>query len=195
MTTVTIREQRVGDTLYLPADVIEIDAGLQQGLLDERTVMLLRNSGAIGDETPETLRVAIARRPAGSPWPPRGYTESYLLEKGLISPEDVPGAPPAVEKKPTRPAAPVVTDVILTDEKIAVGEYFLQPKKRGNFVFFDAATADGRLLRDKAFKNKDEGIAFLQSLSTADAPSGSQEQTMEVGNGSDVRSDAGGGEG
>lgn len=196
MDTIAISPQNIGETTYLPGDRIEVEDCLRAGLLNERTVDLLRRNKAMGEATPETMRMAVARRPHGSPWPPRGFTEAYLVQKGLIDtnigaqaqPEApaVPAKPKAEKKKPASRVATVVTSVPLTDEKIVVGINYLQPKKNGRFTLFDAVDASGKLLRHKSFRTVEAGTAFLMSLSTSEAAAGSPE-AQEHADDSDVR--------
>lgn len=200
MEHVIIYGQRVGDTVYIPADAIDIDAATKAGLLNERTIRLMTENGWLGKATPEVMKVAVARRPAGAPWPPRGFTEAYLLEKGLIEKDDIPGAPPPKEvasKQPPGRKATVVTHIKLTDAKIAVGKYFLQPRKNGHFTLYDAVDAEGRLLRIKGFRSKGDGEFFLNALSTDEAGADSQQAAAspESPDGSHVRPGTDGAEG
>ena len=180
--------QRVGDTEYISGDRIDLESALKKGLLNETVIKQLKDREEIVLATPETFRVAMARRAPDAPWPPRGFTQAYLEEKGLIEKAAAPAAAPAKKAAPKKPVpkkAEPVTAVTLTDEKIAVGPYFLQPSKRGNFTFYTAADAEGRVLRAQLFKNIQDGKAFLEGLSTASPAPDTQGQ--EAADGSDVR--------
>lgn len=189
--------QKIGDVAYLPADMVDVEDLLKRQMLNERLVRLMREQDKIGKVTPETFKIAVARRPAGSPWPPRGFTEAYLLESGLIEPEAAPEPPAprkAVKDKPPGQPRTVITHVERTADAVQVGEYFLQPKKRGNFVFYDAIKADGSLLRDKGFKSIEAGSAFLSTVKP-EADNHQGDQSLEKPDGDHVQSSAAVGDG
>lgn len=208
METIVVYSQRVGSTNYLPADKIEVEPLIKQGFLNEGIVAHLTRNGELAPATDETMKVALARRPGDAPWPPRGFTEAYLEERGWIekkaAPEKKepakPKAAPKAAKEPKKDKADATAskpvDVVeLTDEKIAVGANFLQPVRRGNLRFYAAVNAEGRVLRDALFpsRNLDKATAFLEALSTsaAEADTPRSEETEEQADGGDIRSDAG----
>lgn len=186
MTCIVVYNQRVGTTDYIPGDKIDVDHLISLELLNEPLVKGLRHRGELADATKETMAVALARRPKGSAWPPRGWTEAELEAAGYLPAEPAPAAPAEPEKpakaKKVRAAPQVIDRVELTDDKIAVGPYFLQPTKRGNFVFFHAADAEGRVLQASMFRNEANGRAFLEELAAkaaADTQAGDKESPDE----------------
>lgn len=192
MEHIITQPQRIGDTSYLSADRIDVDDLLSRQMLNERLVARMKEQDKLAVVTPETFRMAVARRPAGSPWPPRGFTDAYLIEKGLMEAGEAPQPPPRVKSTKTKPAArkaTIVDRVTITVEAIQVGDYFLQPKKRGNFTFYDAVNADGVLLRDKSFVKVEKGTEFLNTLSTekAAAATPGASPTAESADGHDLR--------
>lgn len=172
---------KVGETVYAPGDKFEPE----KTELTERQQRNLIRLGYYRSANRGVVQMAIARRRAGEPWPPRGFTEAYMVEMGWI---DAPPAEPTpeeaarpevkakVEAKP--PKADQISTVELTDDKIPVGPYFLQPVKRGNFVFYSAADAQGNLLRAALFRTTEAGAEFLESFKP------------EVGDDRDVRTNA-----
>lgn len=178
MDQIVTESPRIGETNYLPGDKIEVAPLLKLGLLNEGVVAVMTRNQAIVEATAETMAVALARRPGGSPWPPRGFTEAYMESKGWIAPKPPAAAkkaapkaeepaPPKVKAK-TKPAAEKVDTAVLTDEKIAVGPNFLQPVNRGkHFIFWQAVAPDGRVLRDRLFRAKQDGLDWLEALSTS----------------------------
>lgn len=192
MDQIVIYPQRFGTTDYLTGDKIEVDQLLKSGALNERLAFLLEDQKKILPLTPENFRMAAARRPAGAPWPPRGFTEAYLLEANLISKDELPGAPPkqkAAAGKPPKAEVVVLKKIALKDDKIAVGPCFVQPKKVGKFSYFDVTDYEGNLLRAKAFRDLAKAKQFLEGLSTepptADSPQ--DEAQAEAADGSDVQ--------
>lgn len=179
--------QRIGATNYLPADKIDLEEMGRLLLLNDRLIDQMREQGKLAVATPENYRIAVQRRPADSPWPPHGFTEAFLIERGFID------APDAEEPKKA-PGKEViqVTSIQITADAIGVGEYRLQPLKRGNFTFWTAATAEGKILRAKSFKKSEDGVKFLQELSTPKPPAGTagSEAQAESADGGDVRSGA-----
>lgn len=175
--------QRIGTTDYISGDRIDVEVVLREGLLNDVVLRQLRQRQEIVEATPETFKVAMARRPTGSPWPPRGFTQAYLEEKGLV-PKDEALAPVPAKKKAQREVGRV-DRVTLTDEKIAVGKHFLQPTKRNKFTFYHAVDAEGRVLRAQMFNNKKAGAKFLEELQAADTPAGNE--TAEAEHGSDLQ--------
>lgn len=82
----------------------------------------------------------------------------------------------------TMPAAPVDPDKVVIkplpkiDDPLQVligatpfGAYFIKPKKAGNFTLFDVYNAEGKLLREKAFRSMEAAETFLTDLSTGKA--------------------------
>lgn len=188
---IAIDHMKAGKIDFLPGDKLDLDELRKHAGWTDRLIDQLKRSTRIGEITQENFRIATARRAAGSPWPPRGFSQAYLEEGGFVDRGEAPKPAPAkavTNKQPPVPKATVVTHVVLGDDKIAVGDYFLQPKKSGNFHFYDAADKDGRLLRDKSFKNVDTGKAFLIKLSTDAAAAGRSGGHAEKSNDGDVRS-------
>lgn len=184
--------QRIGATAYLPADRIDLEEMGRQLLLNDRLIEQMRDQGKLAKATPENYRIAVQRRPEGSPWPPRGFTEAYLRECGLI---DATAAPEPKKKPATGGKKPVaVTHIAITPEAIHVDRLRLQPTKRGNFVFWTAADAEGTILRSTLFKSVETGRAFLEEVLAQGPAAGTPATTAdpEIDNGRDVRPDAGG---
>lgn len=156
---------RVGATELIPGDRLDIDGLLQRGDWPEQLAESLKKRGRYAELSREKFVIAVARRPAGSPWPPRGFTEAFLAAAGLATPDDSADAPPA------DPGA--VTNVELTEDKVAVGPNFYQPKRVGRFTYFDVCDAEGRLLRASAFRDEVKAREFLEELYTNPADAGS----------------------
>lgn len=164
--TITLYPQRIGTTDYLPADKVDVALLVDRGLLNDTAVQQMRHLEHIGEATPANFRVAVARRPAGSPWPPKGFKQAYLEEAGLVEKDHAPPVAPAPVVKQAPAPAPV-THLKLADDKIAIGAYFLIPSKRGHFTFYTAVDAAGRILRDTMFRSEDAAQVWLEALSTA----------------------------
>lgn len=213
MNHIVVDKQRVGETNYLPADGIDLPELVKRGLLNDEVVKQMLRNETVSVIEPGAFAIAVVRRPSGSPWPPRGFTQGYLEEKGLVE----KGFEPSEEPKPEaaakanrgknkktvevpRPAAaqtPNLTHVVFTTDAIQVGEHYLQPEKRGNFTFYTAAARDGSILRASRFRSVSDGTKFLEALSTpAPAPATPEpETTAEDSDGGDVRPSADGAEG
>lgn len=188
---IIIYPQNIGDTTYLPADRIDIVEACKRGLLNERLVFDMKQQDKIAVATPEVFRIAVARRPAGSAWPPRGFTEAYLMERGWIDPETAPEAP-----KPTKAkTAVILTRIDITPEAIHVGDYRLQPTKRRHFTFWAAADATGKILRAALFKSSAAGVEWLEDLVTRPASPATSGQDSEANHDGDVRSNPGASQG
>lgn len=182
---------RHGATEYLPGDRIDVDAFLARGEWTERLAKQLKDRKSYGELTKQGFEIAKARRPSGAPWPPRGFTEAYLETAGLVDPVKAPDPATAAS-----PPAKRIERIELAEDKIEHGGNFIQPKKKGNFTFFDVADAEGRLLRDSSFRSLDKAKEFLDSMSTAQPPAGtSGGEAQEKPDGGDVRPESDGREG
>jgi hypothetical protein len=183
---------RIGDINYLPADRVDLDWLLRHRVLDETQIKSLEVQGWYGPATSEQFSIALARRPADAPFPPRGFTEAYLEQIGVWSPPATAKPEPAAGR--TGPDG-VIARVQLDAHAIVVGDNRIQPKKRGHFTFYDVTDATGRLLRPAAFRSEEKARAFLDSLgaaSTSGAPAAtSGKPPAGDGDDGDLRSEPG----
>lgn len=195
MDYIFMEERRIGDTNYTYGDKLDIPGVLKRKLMNEGLVEQFKKLRVIEPLSRETFEIARARRQEGAPWPPLGFTEAYLISADLIDEAPAKQAKAKSSQPEKPPRAEKIETVQLTDEKIAVGPYFLQPRpKKGNLPpFYDAVTAEGGLLRAKSFRKVEEGIAFLEELYTSppDPVTPAPQDAPEVeskDNGGDVQS-------
>ena len=143
---IATREIRHAQYVFEPGDRFRPCA------MDERTLYALRTQRQVVPLTPENYANQIARRPLGTIG--AGFTEAELIERGIIS----------------RPVGEVVKERKQVEATLEGAEpflsYFIQPMKRGNFVFYSVLDAQGQLLRPNAFKTIEKAQQFLRELST-----------------------------
>jgi hypothetical protein len=196
MEEIVTYRQRVGAADYISGDKIDVAMLAQKGLLNEDVIAGLRKRKEIVEPTVENMKVALARRPHGAPWPPRGFTEAEMEQRGFIEKkaDQKPAEPPAEKKAKTngKELPPVIERIELKEDAIPVAGNFLQPTKRGNLRFFTAAAPDGRILRATLFRSIENGTAWLEELSTAasqtDTSAEAAEKAEESPDGGDVQS-------
>jgi len=186
----------IGGRRYEPGDLIETQQAMTRGDLNERLVDTLQRQARIRPLTRENFDLAIRRRDPALEFPPAGFTRAYLLEKGIIDAEAVATADPEAAKAPAgkkkgppAASAPRIDEVKPTDQSEAVGPYFMTPNKRGNFLHWSVTDADGKLLRDRAFKDKAKAIEFLTGLMPAQPADGGEAE--DANDGGDIRSEPG----
>lgn len=191
---------KIGSVAYLPADKLDIAMLLSKGLLHDQLVEDLKVQGYYGDLTKEAFGIALARRPAGAP-PPAGFTEAYLVELGIVEPgalsppkkASTKAAPPPPKAPTEKPPKQVITEIKFGPDMIVHGDYRIQPKKAGNWTFFDVADQSGKLLRLTAFRSVDKARTFLDEMvaaSTQTPPADtSGAAPEEQSDGSDVQSE------
>lgn len=166
---------RIGSTTYLPGDKLNIQGLLSRGALNEASITALKGQGYYADLTPETLSICLARRPAGSPAVPRGFTTEELVEIGVVAPPEPPRveAPPPVGAKP-KPEPTVRPDRFpRTAQSIDYRGYVLTPRPRGGPKsqippLWEATMSDGTPLRDRGFKSQDGARKFIDGLVESD---------------------------
>lgn len=170
---------------YELADRLDVDRLLKKDLLSERVVKNLEEQKKILPLTRDNFRRVFDRRPADT-GRPDGFTDEYLIEKGVI---DAPlaVAPPVLTKggKPVRNPAP--TRLELTDESVQHGAFYRTPFKAGFGQVWRISDKDGVILDPKAHRTVEKAEAAIEALSTKAASSGSPAVAQqESTNGRDV---------
>lgn len=178
----------IGGHKFIVGDRVDVDRWMKSKDLDERTFGILKRQEYIVPLTRERFAVAMARRPAGSP-PPVGFTDAYLIEKGIID------APIERHEDAPKPRVEPIRKIEFNDNTVQVGRFYRTPHKAGVAPAWTVTDADGNILSPRAFRSTAKADAFIQSLSTGAESSGSGEDTpppKDSANDRDVQSSADG---
>jgi hypothetical protein len=156
---------------YDYADKFDVEHQLSSGTLSERQIETFRHQGAIAALTPDTFRLAYARRRGDTDPVPYGFTRAALEGMGFtLRPDSGAPAPKAkaVPPPPKPKAEPTPVEELRTiefnDNAIDYRGFKIQPKKNGKFNYYDAADLTGRLLRPAAFKKLESAEAFIDGI-------------------------------
>lgn len=153
---------------YGLADKFDDARLIKSGEISERIVQSLVEQKKLLPLTRDNFRRAFDRRPADT-GRPDGFTDEYLIEKGVIdAPLDVVAKSP---RNPDRRAPP--TQIDLTDETVESHGVFRTPFKVRVGVIWRITDKAGLILDTKVYRTVDKAEAAMAALSTPAESSGS----------------------